>query len=100
MNEMTWAKEQLQEIMNASSLKTKYKTLLTTPLELEELEKSLLIIAKAKSVAYKNAQLPNHNPTELGFNSVNKYPELAEATLQLQHNMIDLTEISIFPDSL
>ena len=96
MSDQSWAKDQLKEIMEGSSLKTLYKVLLADPIQLLEMENALLYVAQKKSEAYFKAIKNPDNPTTLAFNWVNKDQKLAQAVLVLQHKQIVISDIPMY----
>lgn len=97
---LDWAKAQVKEIMEGTSLKTLYKQLLALPTELLEVEMALLYVAQKKASSYHNAiNNPAMNPTTLSFNWVGKDSQLAQAELVLHHKQISTSDIAMYVPS-
>lgn len=90
--QISWSKDQLKEIMDGSQ-KTRYKALSADANALKEAEDALLLFACAKKQAYLNAF--NGKPGS-GFGETN--PDLLQATLVLQHILVDLSDIAMVPE--
>lgn len=89
-----WAKEQLSIIMGGNN-KTRYKTLVANPTDLEKVESALLNVAQHKAQAYKDA-ISGKSLTSVGW--VKDNPTLAQDVHTLHQQFVELMDIAMLPE--